>query len=94
MQEIKKVDVLSVAMILGAMYAIMGFIIGIIFAIVGGAAMGSQQIPGVIGLFFGVFAIVLLPILYGVLGFVFGAIFAFLYNVLAGRIGGIKVELV
>lgn len=94
MQEIKKVDVLSMALILGAMYAIIGFIAGIFFAVIGGAAMGSAQIPSGFGIFFGVLAIVIMPILYGVLGFVFGALFAFIYNVLAGRIGGIKVELV
>ena len=32
MQEIKKIDIISLARILGALYAVLGFIIGIIFA--------------------------------------------------------------
>ncbi len=93
MQELKKVDVLSVALICGCLYAILGFFMGIIFALVGAAFMGLAQVPSGFGLFFGAAAIIFLPILYGILGFVFGAIFAFLYNVVAGRIGGIKIEL-
>ena len=94
MQELKKVDVLSVALIVGCLYAILGFFIGIIFALIGAAFMGLAEVPRGFGLFFGVAAIIFMPILYGVLGFIFGAIFAFLYNVLAGRIGGIKIELI
>jgi hypothetical protein len=37
---------------------------------------------------FGVF----IPIIYGVMGFVFGIITAAIYNVIAGWIGGIEVE--
>lgn len=93
MQEIKRLDVLSVALILGALYAILGFIMGLFFALIGGAFRTTADIPGAFGLFFGVAAIVLFPILYGVIGFVFGAIVSFLYNILAARIGGIKIEL-
>ena len=96
MQEIKKLDVLSVALIVGALYAIMGFFMGLIFALIGGAFMASAAsagLPGAFGLFFGLAAIVFLPILYGVLGFIFGALTAFFYNILAPRIGGIKIEL-
>lgn len=94
MQEIKKLDVFSVALIIGAIYAVLGLVFGIIFAVVGAAAFGFADVPGAFGLFFGAAAIIVLPLFYGVLGFIFGAVFAFLYNVLAKRIGGIKVELV
>ena len=94
MQEIKKLDVFSVALILGALYAVLGFVMGIIFAVIGGTALGLAEGPGWLGLFFGALAIIFLPILYGALGLVFGAIIAFLYNVLAGWLGGIKMELV
>jgi hypothetical protein len=37
-------------------------------------------------------AIIVLPIFYGVLGFIAFAIGAVLYNVLAGMVGGLRVE--
>lgn len=94
MQEVKKLGVLSVALMVGALYAVLGFIFGIIFAIVGAAAFGLIEGAGGYGFLFGALAIVFFPIIYGILGFILGAICAFLYNVLAGWLGGIKVELV
>ncbi len=35
---------------------------------------------------------VLMPVIYGVMGFVFGVIGAAIYNLIAGWIGGIEVE--
>jgi hypothetical protein len=35
----------------------------------------------------------LMPFLYGVMGFVGGAIIAGVYNLVAGKIGGIEIEL-
>ena len=93
MKEIKRLDVVSVATILGVLYAILGLIFGIIFAIVGTATMGIADLPSGLGLFFGAGAIIFLPIFYGILGFIVGAIVAFFYNIIAGRIGGIKMEL-
>ena len=95
MQEIKKIDVISLAKIAGALYAVIGFVFGIIFAIFGTVLMGfaGTDMPGAFGLFFGVAAIIVLPIFYGVIGFIGGIIVAFLYNVIAGWIGGIEIEL-
>jgi hypothetical protein len=42
--------------------------------------------------FFGVGAIVILPIVYGVMGAIFAAIGAFIYNIVAGWVGGIEIE--
>ncbi|MBU7014642.1 MAG: hypothetical protein HXS52_13980 [Theionarchaea archaeon] len=99
MQEIKKVDILSFAKIEGAMGAVIGFIAGLIMAVVGLAAFGFADMAGAVmprgaSAFFGVAAIIVLPIVYAILGFIGGLIMAFIYNVVAGWIGGIKVELV
>lgn len=98
MHEIKKIDIISLAKIEGAMGAVIGFIAGIILAIVGTAAMGlagmsGADIPFAPGLIFGVAAIIILPIIYGIIGFIGGIIVAFIYNVVAGWIGGIEIEL-
>jgi hypothetical protein len=42
---------------------------------------------------FGVGAIVLFPVFYGVLGFIMAAIMAGLYNLFAGLVGGIELDL-
>ena len=96
MQEIKKIDIISLAKIEGALGVVIGFIVGIIFAVIGAAAMGFagvSDMPRASGLFFGVAAIIILPILCAVIGFIGGLIVAFLYNVVAGWIGGIEIEL-
>ena len=95
---IKRVGVLSFAKISGAIYAILGIIIGCLFALfslmvgaIGSAASGSNASP--YGAFFGVGAIIIFPIMYGIIGFVGGAISCALYNWLAGMIGGVEIDL-
>jgi len=41
----------------------------------------------------GAAAIIILPIMYGIFGFIGGAIGAWIYNLVAGWIGGIEIEL-
>jgi hypothetical protein len=61
------------------------------------SAAGGQSFPAmdmlpIFGLV-GVVAIVAFPVIYGVVGFIWGAVGAAVYNLLARRIGGVKVEL-
>jgi len=42
---------------------------------------------------FGMGAIVFLPIFYGVMGIVMGALTAVLYNLFAGLVGGIELDI-
>ena len=44
------------------------------------------------GLFGGFMGVLLLPILYGVCGFLGGLIHAWVYNVAAGWVGGVRIE--
>jgi hypothetical protein len=73
----------------------MGLCFGLFFSLLF-VAMGSQMEDTEFGPFggmlFGAGAIVTLPIFYGVLGFVSTAIAAFIYNLLAGAVGGIEIE--
>jgi len=86
---------------LGLLYACMGLIFLPFFAIAGLAgafaqhAQQAQNVPGLsaalmAGIMFG-FGI-FIPIIYGAMGFVFGIIMAAIYNLIAGWIGGIEVE--
>jgi hypothetical protein len=95
--ELKRIGPWSVAKVLGALYAAMGLLFGGLFALLALAGAGVSGRSGdegaMFGALFGVGAVVVLPIFYGVMGVVFGALTAWLYNVFAGMVGGIEVEL-
>lgn len=55
--------------------------------------MSDGELGALGGLFFGVGAVIFLPLFYGVLGFVAGLISAFAYNVIAGAFGGLELEI-
>ena len=90
---IKRVAPLPLAKVSGALYALMGLIFGAcisLISIAGSAFMPKES--GGMGMLFGVGAIVALPIFYGILGFIFSLIGAFLYNLVAGWVGGIEID--
>jgi hypothetical protein len=92
MQEVKSIDVMSLAKIKAVFGIIIGLVYGIMAAFIFGA-MGMSR--GVTGLeVFGVLSIVIFPIVFAIMAFVIGAIVAVLYNVIAGWVGGIRVDLV
>jgi len=96
MTKIKKIGIMSAAKIEGLMGLIMGLIVALIFAIIGGLVSSLSGIEGseALGLFGGgIFMIIAVPIFYGVIGFIAGAIGAAIYNLIAGWIGGIEIEL-
>ena len=99
MVEIRRVGVLSLALMLGLLYAALGLIIGLFAACamllsVGLVASAADDLGiGGGGAIIGLLYAVCFPILYGVIGFVTGAIVAVLYNIIAGIAGGIKIEL-
>jgi hypothetical protein len=93
MQVLKSVGVMSVAKVMGLIYACMGAIFIPFFLLFGlvGSLAGPDKFPFA-GLFGFGFAI-LLPLLYGIVGFIAGAVGALLYNLLAGWVGGFELEL-
>ena len=97
MHIIKSVGVLSVAKIMGMIYACMGLIFAPFFLLIGlmGSALGQHNSPlaGIFGVGFGVGFAVLMPVMYGAMGFVAGLIGALLYNLFARWVGGFELEL-
>jgi hypothetical protein len=93
MHIVKSVGVLSVAKIMGLVYACMGLIFAPFFLLIGlmGSALGQHNSP-VAGIF-GVGFAVLMPVFYGVLGFIAGLLGALLYNLFARWVGGFELEL-
>ena len=90
---VRSVAPLSVAKIAGVLYMLIGVLVGALFALAGlaGAFAGADE-AGIIGSIMGVGAIVVFPLLYGCFGFVFTLIGAWLYNLVAGMVGGIRFE--
>lgn len=94
---IRRIDALSCAKVVGALYAVIGLFAGgifTLFALLGTALGTAREGPeALFGLLFGVGAVLLFPIMYGILGFLGGLIGSSLYNVAAGVVGGIQIEL-
>ena len=82
--EWKSFDVVSVGKILAVIWAIIGFFYGLMFASV------ASFVPELAG--FGIASIVIMPIMFAIMGFIGGIICAFIYNIVAGKVGGIVVN--
>jgi hypothetical protein len=92
---IKRIAPLSLAKILLALYGIIGLIIGLCVALLGLMGVGfsdAGSAGGFIGMALGIGAIIILPLFYGALGFLVGMISAAVYNVAAGLVGGVQIE--
>lgn len=99
---IRKIGVVSCGKMSGALYALVGLIIGACVALISllgaGAAMASQNeggagaLGGMFGAAFGIGAVVLFPLFYGFIGFIGGLITALLYNLVAGIVGGVELD--
>ena len=92
---VRRVGALSYAKLNGMLCAFIGLLIGAVFSLLSliGASMGSKG-SGAMGMLMGVGAIILFPIFYGIIGFIAGLIGAFLYNLVAGWVGGIELDVV
>lgn len=99
--KIRKLGVLSVAKI----YAVMMFVISlliaipyglfvIIFSLIGAGNAGGDAAfaLGGGGIVLGVGLMIGMPIMYALMGFIFGALGALIYNVFAGLVGGVEIE--
>lgn len=87
MKEIKRVGPVSVGKILGVIGAVFGVIAGLILALFSGA-LGEAFLGG--NWFVQLIALV---VIYAIVSFVGGVIYAAIYNLVAGWVGGIQVEL-
>src|SRR5207247_1379090 len=92
MRTITSFGVLSVAKIMGAIYAVIGLILLPFFllaSLIGSMAGGHDNPLGAIG---GVTFALFAPIFYGALRFVFGAISAFLYHFMVTWLARLEVH--
>ena len=88
---LSRIDPMSYAKVYGAIAAMLGLVIGVLyafFAMAFSSMLGGESIGGAIA----IGMVIGFPILYGVLAFVLGLLMAWIYNVVAARIGGIELE--
>lgn len=99
---VRRVGVFSVAKIQALLLFIIGLFIGVVYGLmfmIFGAALSTlapqsdQAVSGIGSVVGGLLIMVVVPILYAILGFIGGAIGALVYNLAAGVVGGIKLEL-
>ena len=97
---IRRFDVIRTANVVAVLYAVAVIIVALVFlvlflliAALGGRGYSGSEMGGVIGagLVGGLLFAVIGIVFYGVVGWVMTAIVCALYNVVAGRIGGIRV---
>jgi hypothetical protein len=93
MRTVKKVGVMSLAKVMGIIYGALGLIF-IPFALIFAAASAvsgeaSTMIGGMVG---AIVIAVLAPFIYGCMGFISGALIAWLYNLIAGKFGGLELQ--
>ena len=81
-------------------YAFFGLIVGIcvaLFSMLAGSlgSLAGNGAPGAkaLGFGFGVGAVIIFPILYAIIGGIAGAIGAAIYNLAAGWVGGLEVDI-
>jgi hypothetical protein len=90
---IRHLGVWSVAKLYATISATFGLLVGLIVAAVSMAGAGLAREAGTFpAAFLGVGAIVLAPLCYGLFGIVAGSIGAALYNLFAGMVGGVEID--
>ncbi|MAG22252.1 MAG: hypothetical protein CL943_03025 [Candidatus Diapherotrites archaeon] len=93
-KTLTRIDPVSLGKIYAALMAGMVLIFGVIVSLFGGiGTMAIAGANGILVLLGALLVTVLGAALYGVIGFVFGAIIAWIYNLVARKVGGIKVDI-
>lgn len=92
MQEVTRLDPMSVGKVYGALSLAIGLVIGVPWILLmGSLGMGFGFGGAEVGIL--AFMAVGMTIAYAVVGFIGGVLLAGVYNLLAGWVGGIEIEL-
>jgi hypothetical protein len=84
-QQIRRFGIGQTAKVIGVLYTLIGLILLPIFLVVAMISPNGTQ--------FGTGFALALPIIYGIMGFIVTAIGCAVYNLVAGWVGGVEVEL-
>ena len=90
MHRVQRIGVAQLAKIMGVLYLAVGVVIGVCFYLFSSMMPSSAMTSGFrMG---GIAALIGFPLFYGVLGYVGGAFMAWLYNLVAGWVGGLEFD--
>jgi high-affinity nickel permease len=90
--QIRRISLRSVFLVTMALNGIVGFLVGLILAIVATVDVPAGTEPNLLSRL-GIWSVVVFPVLYGIGAGLFGAIAAALYNSVASLVGGVRVEI-
>lgn len=91
-QQIKRIGVMQQGKLMGALYFLLGIILAV--CVWGFSSMMPSAATGKsFGMGMGIGFVIVAPFVYGVIGFIGGIIVAWLYNICAGMVGGMEIEL-
>ena len=98
--EIKRIELFSLFKIAFYIYAFIGLVIGLIYGFFLVVAGGLQSMLlgegfpelGTVGVVIGIAAIPFIAMIYGAIGSVFVTMGGLVYNLIAGAVGGLRVE--
>lgn len=90
MKELRAIDPMSLGKMMAIIDAVIGFIVGL-FSAAFAPFMAMWNPVGAAAL--GLLAIIVFPIVFAIVGLIAGIIIAFIYNEVAKRFGGIKLDL-
>ena len=92
MANVKRIGPKSAFMVGLVTYAILGLIVGAMIACFS-LVKGAGTVGRPFGFVFGFGAIIVFPIIYGISGAICGGIGAAIYNLVAGWIGGLEMDI-
>ena len=90
--QVRRISLRSVFLVTMALYGIVGFLVGLILAVVATIEVPAGTEPNILNRL-GVWSVVVFPVLYGISAGLLAAIAAALYNSVASLVGGIRVEI-
>jgi hypothetical protein len=92
-QRIRSVGVAQFAKVLGVLYLFMGVCFAVLFWLFSMAMPSGSGAMPMLGVGRGIGIVIVMPLIYAFFGVVFGALFAWFYNMVAGWVGGIELDL-
>jgi prepilin signal peptidase PulO-like enzyme (type II secretory pathway) len=87
MKELKQIDMSSAAKVMGIFYFMISLVVFVPIVLI----LSIFDLDTGMGNL-GVFAALLVPLVYGFLGMILAFLASFLYNVIASKVGGIKIQ--
>jgi hypothetical protein len=91
--RIQSVGVAQFAKVLGILYLFMGICFAVLFYLFSMAMPGGSGTMPMLGIGRGIGVVLVMPLIYAFFGMLFGALFAWVYNMVAGWVGGIELDL-